>query len=107
MEEGKTLDFKAGQYIQIDVPPYRLSYKDFDVEEEYREDWDRFHLWKYTVVNDDDIFRAYSMANHPAEGNRVMLNIRIASPPRPTNLRRRRVSPPPTLLTSNRRIRSR
>jgi len=81
MEEGKTLDFKAGQYIQIDVPPYRLSYKDFDVEEEYREDWDRFHLWKYTVVNDDDIFRAYSMANHPAEGNRVMLNIRIASPP--------------------------
>jgi len=81
IEKGVNLDFKAGQYIQIDIPPYKLSFKDFDIESEYREDWDRFNLWQYNATNDDDIFRAYSMANHPAEGNRVTLNIRIASPP--------------------------
>jgi len=81
INEGKILDFKAGQYIQIDIPAYKLSYKSFDIENEYREDWDRFNLWQYKVVNDDEIFRAFSMANHPAEGNRVTLNVRIASPP--------------------------
>ena len=79
--EGKTLDFKAGQYIQIDIPPYRANFKDFDIEKEYRDDWDRFNLWQYNAANEDEIFRAFSMANHPAEGNRVMLNVRIASPP--------------------------
>lgn len=80
--EGQTIDFEAGGYIQIDVPKYRWSYNDFDIPEEYREDWDKFNLWQFTGYNDeDDVYRAYSMANHPAEGQMVMLNIRIASPP--------------------------
>jgi Na+-transporting NADH:ubiquinone oxidoreductase subunit F len=81
IDDGQTLDFQAGGYIQIDIPPYEVSYRDFDIPEEYRGDWDKFDLWRYTARNDEEIFRAYSMANHPAEGNRVMLNVRIASPP--------------------------
>lgn len=83
LPEGETLDFESGGYIQIDVPKYRTPFKDFDIGEEYREDWDNFDLWKYEGSNSEDgVFRAYSMANHPAEGNIVMLNIRIATPPR-------------------------
>ena len=81
IDDGQELDFRAGGYIQIDIPPYELDYSEFDVEDEYRGDWDRFNLWKYHAVNDEEVYRAYSMANHPAEGNRVMLNVRIASPP--------------------------
>ena len=81
IQEGKTLEFKNGGYIQIDIPKYSASFKDFDVEEEYREDWDKHNLWKYNAVNSDECFRAYSMANHPAEGQMVMLNVRIATPP--------------------------
>jgi Na+-transporting NADH:ubiquinone oxidoreductase subunit F len=81
IDGGKTLDFIAGQYIQIDIPKYKLEYKDFNIAKEYREDWDRFNLWQYKAHNDEEVFRAYSMANHPAEGNRVTLNVRIASPP--------------------------
>ena len=81
--EGQHLDFESGGYIQIDVPQYRCTFRDFDIEEEYREDWDRFKLWDIKAFNDEDgVFRAYSMANHPAEGQIVMLNIRIATPPR-------------------------
>ncbi|MBL4576112.1 MAG: NADH:ubiquinone reductase (Na(+)-transporting) subunit F [Opitutaceae bacterium] len=78
---GVDLNFQAGGYIQIDIPKYKLSFKDFDVEEEYREDWDRFKFWDLSVDNREPCFRAYSMANHPAEGNQVMLNVRIATPP--------------------------
>jgi Na+-transporting NADH:ubiquinone oxidoreductase subunit F len=81
LPQGEHLGFKAGGYIQIDIPPYDLDYNNFDVESEYRDDWDKFGLWKYKAVNEDSIYRAYSMANHPAEGNIVMLNVRIASPP--------------------------
>lgn len=82
IDEGKNLHFEAGGYIQIDIPAYRnLSYKTFDIPQEYRPDWDQFNLWRYVANNEEDIFRAYSMANHPAEGNRVMLNVRIATPP--------------------------
>lgn len=81
LPKGQTLDFRAGGYIQIDIPPYKLTYKEFDVEEEYRSDWDKYRLWDLKAENDDPIFRAYSMANHPAEGNIVMLNVRIATPP--------------------------
>ena len=82
IQDGETLEFEAGGYIQIDIPEYSgLSYKSFDVEDEYREDWDKWDLWKYTANNDEDCFRAYSMANHPAEGQIVMLNVRIATPP--------------------------
>ena len=78
---GENLDFRAGGYIQIDIPPYKLDYSEFDIEAEYRGDWDKFNMWRYHSELDEGIFRAYSMANHPAEGNIVMLNVRIASPP--------------------------
>ncbi len=81
IDDGETLDFEAGGYIQIDIPPYEIDYKGFEIGEEYRGDWDKFNLWRYHASNDEEVFRAYSMANHPAEGNRVMLNVRIASPP--------------------------
>lgn len=82
LPEGEILDFKSGGYIQIDVPQYKgLKYRDFDIEEKYHPDWDKFNVWQYVANNDEECFRAYSMANHPAEGNKVMLNIRIATPP--------------------------
>jgi Na+-transporting NADH:ubiquinone oxidoreductase subunit F len=82
LPEGETINFESGGYIQIDIPRYKLSYSDFEVEDEYREDWDKFKMWDLVAQNnEDDVFRAYSMANHPAEGNIVMLNVRIAHPP--------------------------
>jgi Na+-transporting NADH:ubiquinone oxidoreductase subunit F len=78
---GQNLNFKAGGYIQIDIPPYNVSFKDFIVAEKYRSDWDKYKLWDLKSRNEEPIFRAYSMANHPAEGSRVMLNVRIATPP--------------------------
>ena len=81
LPEGETLDFRSGGYIQIDVPKCEVDYKNIEVEEEYREDWDKFNMWNLKMKNPEPIFRAYSMANHPAEGNIVMLNIRIATPP--------------------------
>ncbi len=82
LPEGENLDFEAGGYIQIDIPQYKLDFAEFDVANEYRDDWDRFSFFGLSAENDDECFRAYSMANHPAEGNRVMLNVRIATPPR-------------------------
>ena len=82
LPEGENLNFKSGGYIQIDIPKYEgLKYSDFDVEEEYCGDWDKMKLRDLVAKNPEPTFRAYSMANHPAEGNIVMLNIRIATPP--------------------------
>lgn len=81
LPEGEKLDFQPGGYIQIDVPKCEVDYKDIEVEEEYREDWDNFKMWDLKMKNPEPIFRAYSMANHPAEGNIIKLNIRIATPP--------------------------
>ena len=81
LPKGKTLDFQAGGYIQIDIPPYKLDYKSFDIQKEYHPDWDKFKLWDLKAENDEEIFRAYSMASHPAEKDIVMLNVRIATPP--------------------------
>lgn len=78
---AEELNFKAGGYIQIDIPKYKLSFTEFDIAEEYRSDWDHFHFFDLTTQNDEECYRAYSMANHPAEGNCVMLNVRIATPP--------------------------
>ena len=84
LPEGENLNFQAGGYIQIDIPEYRnLLFKDFDVEDEYHPDWDKYKVWNLVANNDELIFRAFSMANHPAEGNRIMLNVRIATPPPP------------------------
>ena len=84
LPEGENLNFQAGGYIQIDIPEYRnLLFKDFDVEDEYHPDWDKYKIWNLVANNDEPLFRAFSMANHPAEGNRIMLNVRIATPPPP------------------------
>ncbi|MAQ47753.1 MAG: NADH:ubiquinone reductase (Na(+)-transporting) subunit F [Flavobacteriales bacterium] len=90
LPEGENLDFKAGGYIQIDVPEVEVPYQEMDISphpndpagpEKFKGEWDKFNLWDLNMKNDESIFRAYSMANHPAEGNIVMLNIRIATPP--------------------------
>ncbi len=81
IEAGKELRFKNGGYIQIEIPEYECTFSDFAVEKEYHEDWDHFKLWDIKAVNRVATQRAYSMANHPAESNMVMLNVRIATPP--------------------------
>ncbi|NOX46830.1 MAG: NADH:ubiquinone reductase (Na(+)-transporting) subunit F [Chlorobi bacterium] len=82
LPEGEHLDFRSGGYIQIDVPAIDVDFsKDIEIDEEYRGDWDKFKMWDLKMKNPEPIYRAYSMANHPAEGNIVMLNIRIATPP--------------------------
>ncbi|HPD24537.1 MAG TPA: NADH:ubiquinone reductase (Na(+)-transporting) subunit F [Bacteroidales bacterium] len=82
LPEGEFLNFKSGSYIQIDVPKIEVDFsKDIYVEDEYRDEWDAYGLWKLKMKNEEETFRAYSMANHPAEGNIIMLNIRIATPP--------------------------
>ena len=78
---GESLNFKSGGYIQIDVPPYEMSFKDIEVEAQFRDEWDKFNMWDLKMKNTTETFRAYSMANHPAEGNIIILNIRIATPP--------------------------
>jgi Na+-transporting NADH:ubiquinone oxidoreductase subunit F len=82
LPEGEALDFKPGGYIQLDVPKITVDFsKDVEVEDQYKEEWDRFGLWNLQMKNTEETFRAYSMANHPAEGNIIKLNIRIATPP--------------------------
>jgi Na+-transporting NADH:ubiquinone oxidoreductase subunit F len=90
LPEGENLHFEAGGYIQIDVPSCEVDFKTMDITshprmgkaaDEFKLEWDKFKLWDLKMKNPELIFRAYSMANHPAEGNIVMLNIRIATPP--------------------------
>jgi len=81
LPEGEVLDFVSGGYIQIDVPKIDVDFRTMDVQPEYREDWDKLKMWDLKMKNPEPLFRAYSMANHPAEGNIVKLNIRIATPP--------------------------
>lgn len=79
---GETLKFRSGSYIQIDVPKYdEIKFSSFDIEEEYRGEWDAMNMWDLKTKNPEPTFRAYSMANHPAEGNIIILNVRIATPP--------------------------
>ena len=81
LPDGEELDFVSGGYIQIDVPKINVDFRTMEVESEYREDWDKLKMWDLKMKNPEPIYRAYSMANHPAEGNIVKLNIRIATPP--------------------------
>jgi Na+-transporting NADH:ubiquinone oxidoreductase subunit F len=90
LPEGETLDFLSGGYVQIDVPEIEVEFKDFDIAplpddpggvDKFKSEWDKYGMWDLKMKNDESQFRAYSMANHPAEGNIVMLNIRIATPP--------------------------
>lgn len=81
LPEGEDVDFRAGGYIQIEAPAHELAYTDFDIGEEYREDWDKFNLWQYKSKVTAPVERAYSMANYPEEKGIIMLNVRVASPP--------------------------
>jgi Na+-transporting NADH:ubiquinone oxidoreductase subunit F len=81
LPEGEEVPFRAGGYIQIECPPHVVKYADFDIEEEYRGDWDRFNMWQFVSKVDDPVSRAYSMASYPGEVGIIMLNVRIASPP--------------------------
>lgn len=78
---GENLNFRSGGYIQIDVPACEVDFRDIRVEREFQADWDNMKLWDLKMKNPEPAFRAYSMANYPAEGNIVMLNVRIATPP--------------------------
>jgi len=81
LPEGESLQFDSGGYIQIDVPRYDISFRDMEIEEEFRDEWDKFKMWDLRTKNSEETIRAYSMANHPEEGNIIKLNIRIATPP--------------------------
>lgn len=81
LPEGEDVNFSAGGYIQIEAPVHSLKFKDFDVEEEYRGDWDTFDLWKFESHVTEPVERAYSMANYPEERGMIMLNVRVATPP--------------------------
>ena len=81
LPEGESIDYQSGGYIQIEIPAHDIPYSDFEVEDEYRGDWDTFKLWDIRSTTKETVERAYSMASYPAEGNRVMLNVRIATPP--------------------------
>ena len=79
--EGEHLDFKSGEYIQIDVPKGTFDYKDIEVDEPYKATWERFGFFDLKCVNPEPTVRAYSMASYPAEGQIIKLNVRIATPP--------------------------
>ncbi|WP_028108629.1 NADH:ubiquinone reductase (Na(+)-transporting) subunit F [Ferrimonas futtsuensis] len=79
--EGEEVPFKAGGYIQIEAPAHKVNYADFDIPEEYRDDWEKYELFQLESVVEEDVLRAYSMANYPDEKGLIMLNVRIATPP--------------------------
>ncbi len=81
LPEGESVPFRAGGYIQIECPPHVAKYKDYEIEPEYRGDWDKFNMWALVSDVKEPVTRAYSMANYPEESDIVMLNVRIASPP--------------------------
>ena len=94
LPEGENVDFRAGGYVQLEAPAYQaINYKDFDIAEEYHEDWDRFKIWDNVATNPDPIIRAYSMANFPLEEGVLKFNIRVASPPPGTDF-------PPGIMSS-------
>jgi len=82
LPSGESVPFRAGGYIQIDRPAgLAIDYKNFDIEPEFRADWDKFNIWQYKSFTEEEVMRAYSMANYPEEKGIIMLNVRIASPP--------------------------
>lgn len=81
LPEGENVEFRAGGYVQLECPPHEVHYKDFDIQEEYHPDWDKFNIWKYVSKVTEPTIRAYSMANYPEERGLVKFNIRIATPP--------------------------
>ncbi|MDO4790386.1 MAG: NADH:ubiquinone reductase (Na(+)-transporting) subunit F [Porphyromonas sp.] len=81
LPEGEVLNFKSGSYAQIKIPKYNIKFADMVVGDRFKGEWDKFKLWPLEASNDEETIRAYSMANYPAEGNIITLNVRIATPP--------------------------
>ena len=81
LPEGQDVNFRAGGYVQLECPPHHIKYADFDIDAEYRGDWERFNFFKHESTVDETVIRAYSMANYPDEKGQVRFNIRIATPP--------------------------
>jgi Na+-transporting NADH:ubiquinone oxidoreductase subunit F len=81
LPEGEDVNFRAGGYIQIECPPHVVNYKDFDIHPRFHEDWDKYNVWQYVSKVDEEVIRAYSMANYPGEKGIIMLNVRVAPPP--------------------------
>ena len=99
LPDGEAMDFLPGGYVQIDVPRYETSFRDFLIEEQYRDDWDKYGMWDFKISNKEETFRAYSMANYPAEKNLIKLNIRIATPPW-DNAKKQYMNVPPGLCST-------
>ena len=99
LPDGESMDFLPGGYVQIDVPKYETSFRDFLVEEQFKGDWGKYGMWDFKISNNEETFRAYSMANYPAEKNLIKLNIRIAPPPW-DNVKKRYLNVPPGLCSS-------
>jgi Na+-transporting NADH:ubiquinone oxidoreductase subunit F len=81
LPEGEDVPFRAGGYVQIECPPHELTYREFDIDPDFREEWDRFDLWRFRSVVDEPVTRAYSMANYPLEKGILLFTIRVAFPP--------------------------
>jgi Na+-transporting NADH:ubiquinone oxidoreductase subunit F len=81
LPEGDTVSFKAGGFIQIEVPPHTLEYRNFDIDERFLADWTKFKMFQYKSHVYNPVTRAYSMANYPGETGIIKLNVRIATPP--------------------------
>ncbi len=99
LPEGESLDFDPGGYIQIDVPKYETTFRDFIIEDQFKDDWNEYKMWDLKIKNNEETFRAYSMANYPAEKNLIKLNIRIATPPW-DNVKKQFLNVPPGLCSS-------
>lgn len=91
--EGEVVDFRAGGYVQLEIPPHEVHYKDFEIEERFRDDWEKFGLFNLSSKCDETTIRAYSMANYPEEYGIIKFNIRVATPPPRTNF-------PPGIMSS-------
>lgn len=81
LDQGEELNFKAGAYVQLDIPEYDLSYKEFNIADRYRASWEKFNLWNLKAISQEPVYRAYSLANPPSESNELRFTIRIATPP--------------------------
>jgi Na+-transporting NADH:ubiquinone oxidoreductase subunit F len=99
LPEGEELDFDPGGYVQIDVPKYETTFRDFVIEDQFKGDWDDYKMWDLKIRNNEETFRAYSMANYPAEKNLIKLNIRIATPPW-DNVKKQFMDVPPGLCST-------
>lgn len=81
IDQERAIEFEAGQYMQIDIPPYRVSFSDFEIEQPFKQTWDQHDLWSLEAASEEPVYRAYSLANPPFEANPMMFTIRIATPP--------------------------